>query len=258
MTAPALTELDHLSYSSISSYLACGANWKMHYIDHIPAPTSPALLFGSAFHGTIEAHLKGEGDITNLWRANWAEQLEKNPGVEWDDSPEELCNDGLRMLTHKDVLAGISDIQPQIDDSGPRIERKVELHVPGVPIPIVGYIDIIAQDAVPGDFKTSSTRWSDDKAIAETQPLFYLAALNQMGETVPGWRFRHFVFVKTKTPQFQRIEHSHNPGQLMWLFKQIKSVWDGIEAGVFPLNSGGWKCSPKFCDYWQLCRGKWS
>jgi putative RecB family exonuclease len=250
------TELDHLSYSSISSYLACGHNWRMHYLDKIKTGTTPALLFGSAFHGTIEGYLKKEGDISDLWRANWANQIEKNPDVDWDGTPEEHHNNGLRMLTHKDVLEGLANIHPGQDAEGIRIERKVELRVPGVPLPIVGYIDIITNDGVPGDFKTSSMRWTDDKALAETQPLFYLAALNQMGETVPGWRFRHFVFVKTKTPQFQRIEHTHNPAQLMWLFKQIRSVWAGIEAGVFPLNSGGWKCSPSYCDYWHLCRGK--
>ena len=257
MTAP--TELDHLSYSSISSWIACGYNWKLKYVDHIPAPTSPALLFGSAWHGTIETYLKDnkKSNLVDLWREQWDIQIKTNPGVEWDANPEELHNDGVRMLGHKDIQEGLLSINPAMDDGGHRIERKVELRVPGVPLPVIGYIDIIASDGVPGDFKTSSTRWSDDKAIAETQPLFYLAALNQAGETVPGWRFRHYVFVKTKTPQFQMIEHVHNPGQLMWLFKQIKSVWDGIEAGIFPLNSGGWKCGPRFCDYWAMCRGKW-
>jgi hypothetical protein len=44
-----MTELDHLSYSSISSYLGCGQNWKFHYKDEIKTPTSPELVFGSAF-----------------------------------------------------------------------------------------------------------------------------------------------------------------------------------------------------------------
>ena len=74
---------------------------------------------------------------------------------------------------------------------------------------MVGYIDVITADGIPGDFKTSARTWTVDKALNETQPLFYLAALNQIGVREVNLRFRHYVFVKTKTPQFQVIEHSH-------------------------------------------------
>lgn len=252
-------DLEHLSYSSISSYLACGYNWKLHYLDKIATPGSPALVFGSAWHGTLERFLQSgyQADLVGAWREEWAKEVGANPEVDWGAGPEELCNDGVRMLSSAEIRAGLLSIRPAIDKDGARIERKVELRVPGVPLPIIGYIDIVTDDGVPGDFKTSARAWSADKATGETQPLFYLAALNQAGETVPGWRFRHFVFVKTKTPQFQVIEHHHNPGQLLWLFSMIRSVWEGIEAGVFPMNPGSWKCSPSFCDYYARCRGRW-
>lgn len=255
-----MIELDHLSYSSISAFQSCGMYWKLKYIDKVPAGTSPALLLGSATHGAIESYLiNGKtGDLVTEFRSAWGVQMERNQQVAWGmDSPEEVANDGIRILSHPDVVAGINAIISGVDDVGIKIERKIELRVPGVPMPLVGYIDIITNDSVPGDFKTSGTKWTPDKAVNEIQPLVYLAALNQLDPKSTQWSFRHYVFVKTKTPQFQMIEHTHNPAQLMWLFKMIKHAWDAIDAGAFVENPGSWKCSSVYCEYWNQCRGKY-
>lgn len=254
-----MTTLEHLSYSSISSYLTCGQAWKYHYLDKVPTPTAPELVFGSAFHGTIERFIGNghQGDILTAWQESWNEQLERNKEISFaPDTPESFCNQGVRMFNHPDIQQGILSIKAGQDETGMMIERKIELRVPGVPVPIVGYIDIITADGVPGDFKTSSKSWTADKALSEMQPLFYLAALNQLGIHVPNLRFRHYVFVKTKTPQFQVLEHTHTQGQMLWLFTMIRKVWEAIDAGIFPPNPTGWKCNPQYCDYWTMCRGK--
>lgn len=246
--------IEHLSYSSISAYLACGQAWKFKYIDQIPTPTSPELVFGSAFHGTVEQYLANDyqDDLLQLWQQNWSTQLEQNPDIEWvRDTPESYCNLGIRMFSNEDIQRGILNIHAD------KIETLVELHVPGVPIPVIGYIDVITTDGIPGDFKTSAKSWTMDRALNEMQPVFYLAALNQLGIHSHSYRFRHYVFVKTKTPQFQVIEHAHSPGQMFWLFTMICKVWQAIDAEVYPLNPSTWKCNPLYCEYWSMCRGKY-
>lgn len=253
-------ELDHLSYSSVSSYLLCGANWKYHYLDKIPSPKSGALVFGSAFHNTVEGFIAGghQGDLVGLWRENWAAQLEADQVSDFaGESPEILLNQGVRMFSNDEIRQGILSIHAATNEAGkPAIETRVELRVPGVPVPIVGYIDIITPSG-PGDFKTSARAWTQDKADDELQTLFYLAALNQMGKPVEDGGFTHYVFVKTKTPQFQKIQHTHKNSQIFWLFQLIQSVWKGIESGVYPINPTGWKCTPQYCDFYRLCRGRW-
>jgi hypothetical protein len=236
----------------------CAAAWKFHYIDKIQTPTAPALVFGSAFHNTIEDWLAGKAEsLTEAWSSEWKKQTE-GQDVDWGtDIPEEMFNKGIDIFTNDDILAELQNTFFTHTEM-PVIETKVELSIPEVPVPVIGYIDIITGDKVPGDFKTSSRSWSQDKALDETQPLFYLAAMNQMGFPVEGWRFRHYVFVKTKTPKFQVFEHVHNPGQILWMFGMIQKVWKGIEAGVFPENPTGWKCNPRYCDFWSICRGKLS
>lgn len=266
-------ELTHLSYSSISSFLLCPASWKYHYIDKVPTKTGTALVFGSAFHNAIEnfflekAKNEKTKTLVQFWQAAWKEETHIKVGddkpvlrndIDWgQDTPEKLENDGVKMFSHGDIISGIMGIAPLVSDGVPVLETKVELRVPGVPIPIIGYIDIITKDEIPADFKTSSRAWSDDRAADELQTLFYLAALNQAGTVVPDWAFTHYVFVKTKTPQFQKFTHKHNPKQLVWLFKLIQNVWGAINSGYFPENPTSWKCSEKWCDFWSICRGKY-
>ena len=246
--------VDHLSYSSITAYLSCPRSWQFKYVEKAPTYATPELAFGSAIHEAVEKYVQqpiGERQpATAFWSSAWASATERQPVVWGADNKEAHYNKGMDILSNEQIIYNLNTLQAT------KIEEKVELRVPGVPIPIIGYIDIQTEDGIPGDFKTSARSWTQDRAQSETQSLFYLAALNQAGRTVPGWKFRHYIIVKTKTPQWQVFEHSHSPGEVFWLFGMIAAVWKGIEAGVFPENPGSWKCSANYCDFWTKCRGR--
>ena len=266
MATPAnVIGIQHLSYSSASAYLRCGRNWKFRYLDRIPAPTSPALLFGGVFHSTIEAYIRnvskgGESAaLTEIWERQWTSKLaQEADNVAWgDETPDALRAEGVRMLQTPEIARTIKGVTPLVSRNGHiHIEDFVELEVSGVPVPVVGYIDIIDSDGVPGDFKTASRAWSERAAQGELQPLFYLAALRQAGHSGnPEMRFRHYVFTKTRNPAAQVIETRRKPQEIEFLFELVREVWRGIEAGVFVPNPMTWKCSPKYCEYWAICRG---
>jgi len=254
MTAPAI---DHLSYSSITLYLDCPEAWRRKYILKDPVKSSPALVVGSAFHGTVERLVQvTDGDVVKIWDEEFKKATAKD-AVEWGlDTPEQHYNDGLRMLTHPTIKTAIADIHPGQDEAGYKIERKVELRVPGVPIPVIGYIDAILDDGTPADFKTSKMSWTEAKASDSLQTLFYLAAMNQMGIPV-NWKFKHLVFVKTKEPKFQMLEHSHKPAEIFFLMDIVARVWKAIELDVYPINPTGWRCNEQYCDFFANCRGKY-
>ncbi len=149
----------------------------------------------------------------------------------------------------------MADLSTQ-DEHGPYIERKIELRVPDVPIPVIGFVDMIDANGVPTDFKTSGKSWSMDKARGEIQPLFYLAALIQNGINAHQLRFRHVVFVRTKTPQIQILESQFTFNDIFWLLEMLAKVWAAIRENHFPCNPLAWSCSEKWCSYWSLCRGK--
>lgn len=251
--------IEHLSYSSISTWLMCPRSWKFRYIEKIPVPTSPALIFGSAVHAVVEAYVVDRSiPMVELWPTAWSKQMSENEGrITWgNDTPEALHNDGIRLLSAADIVKAVDGIQVATDTQGTVIERKIELRVPEVPIPIIGYIDLIDTDGIPHDIKTSSKSWGADKAKSETQPLFYLAALIQAGVLTHQLRFRHVVFVKTKTPQVQVIESKFTYVDVFWLLGLIAEVWKAIESRAFPPNPNTWKCSETWCEYWRMCRGK--
>lgn len=265
-TSVATPKITRLSYSSTSTYLTCGRSWKFRYIDKVPVPTAARMLFGSAFHDTIEAYLRSviEGHETRplpeIWDREWTRRLKREgEDAEWgDDSPEELHATGVRVLETPEVVETIEGISPLVSPYGHiYIEEWVKMRVPGVPVPIVGRVDIITSDHVPGDFKATSRRWSEEKARAELQPLFYLASLRQQGfPHKEEMRFRHYVFTTTEDATAQVIETQRDPHEIPFLFELIREVWEGISAGVFVPNPNTWKCSPDYCEYWGICRGK--
>ncbi len=255
-------ELNHLSYSSLSAYQLCPKSWEWKYSKGIKAPPSPSLVLGSAFHSTIEAQLRAQVageqfEPAQGWNTAWLQALEKGE-INWgEESPEQTYNQGLRLVAHPDSQKLIQSISPAYGEDGKLcVEKYIELRVPGVPIPIIGYIDVIETSGVLADFKTSARSWNADKAKGELQPLFYLAALSQAGyKANPLYQFRHYVWLKLKTPQVQTFTTQHDLGRLFWILQTIREVWQGISAGVFPPNNSTWKCSPKWCDYYNICRG---
>lgn len=254
--------IEHLSFSSISNYLICPKSWKYKYLDRIPTKTSPALLFGSAWHGLVESIVTGNVDPARKrdhFKADFEErvsQAEANGGIEWgNETPATMINMAYRWLASSEIKNGIETVKVLRDENGPAIERKITVNVPGVPVPVIGYIDVITEDGVCGDFKTSAKSWSDKQASDSLQPLFYLAGLRQEGIPVE-MKFRHYVFVKTKEPKFQMIETRYDPMRLLFLFGLIKNVWDAMDRGAYFENPGSWKCAEGNCEFWKICRGR--
>jgi hypothetical protein len=222
-----------------------------------------ALTFGSAFHNAIEAYLKDEREnrkpLAQYWRRHWNEAIERDglENIDWSDgNPDTHFQNGLSMLTADTIQQTLDEIEPLRDDKRAHIEDRIELQVPGVPIPLIGYIDIITADGVPGDFKTASRKWWGDKADKSMQPTFYLAALNQNGyELNTDMAFKYYIFTKTKNPAAQILSTKRTNFDLVWLFDMVLETWRAIEAEHFPPNPTGWKCSEKYCEFWNICRG---
>lgn len=262
--------VQHLSHSSVTTYTSCARSWKYSYLQKVKTPSAPALMFGSAFHDAVEGYLVDldmcEGkDITPLterWRHAWGAQVSEAGEVDWGVSTEkEFLNLGLKMLKRQGIVAAIEDIMLFGGDDVPIadvVERKVEFTVPGVPVPVIGYIDVIDEDGVPIDLKTASRAWNAGREHDELQPAFYIAALDQGGwEHNPKSLFRYYIFTKTKSPEVYVLETSRSRADIQWCFGLIQDVWDGIENEIFPPTGiGSWKCSPKWCGYWPLCRGR--
>jgi len=259
----------HLSHSSINTYMMCPASWKFRYADKIKMPVNAALPFGTAIHKAIQTYISAKvlhpdeaRPLFELWPQCWRDTLaEQRQEVNWDKPQTYYDNLGLSMLKAPSIERAIEDIEPAFKslmtmEKVPIIEQRIEFKIPSVPIPIIGYIDLITSDGVPIDLKTSARKWSRGKEHFELQPDFYLIGLAQDGFIVPDNKFRYYIFTKTKAPICQILETQRSWPQIFWTLNLIKEIWQAIEAGSFPPNTSGWKCQPKYCEYWELCRGR--
>lgn len=233
----------HLSYSQISLFKECAKLWQASYRQGKKQVPNSDLVFGSAIHKALEYRVaKQAPDILAFWDHIWLKEFSLQPNVAWHVSPEELHDLGRRIFSAKQVLALVDSVEPMMINNRPVIERKIEWRIPGVP-PIVGYIDCIANDGVPIDFKTTSTMWSIGHARQETQPLFYMAALDSLGEHDHQYRFRHFVITKGAFPTAQVLETERTAEQVEEIKAIIAQVWEQISTANFQPNAGSWLCS---------------
>lgn len=271
--------IEHLSYSAISCYINCARVFKFRYIDKIKTPTTSSQAFGGAFHWAVEEYIltgfagSAARPVDKMFIDAWARKLEQEKTIAYQDkeSANSLLELGKAMLSSELTVTGggpkrkvrnasvfLNDVVPMIDNDGtPVVETRIKMFVPGVPVPIIGYVDWISVNGVPTDLKTSSRAWNAKRARDELQVNFYLLAL-MSSNLNPDLCFQHIVFTKSaKNPKVQIIKTKRTAAELLWTMKLINDVWQAIETKAFPPSGiGGWLCSDRWCSYWPMCRGK--
>lgn len=257
--------LDHLSASSATTYGTCARLWKGLYKDGLPRTVTPPLVFGSAWDRTVEGALRaradslerGEGSaayrlsrerLLGRWLDAWGRSVaeaEDTGRMAWaGDLPADLENEGRRMCALPATAQTLEALAVKREASGLALQRRVSLSVPGVPVPVIGFLDVLLEDGTVVDVKTARRPWHPDKPRRELQPRVYLAALQQEGYPLSGLRFRHLVWVRGARPQVQVLETEFSQGELFVGMEMLAQVWRGIAAGAFPPAFGCWRCGP--------------
>jgi hypothetical protein len=269
----------HLSQSSLALYGDCARLWKGLYLDHLPRTRSPALVIGSAFDAVLERALRDASSeraggpavpvtpqtLLARWVAAWREQLhgdgsqrtgawtERAPEpIVWGDEPEAQAEaSGRALVLAPETAALLRELRPALEPDGPALQRRVTLTLPGVGVPVIGYLDAVLDDGTPCDFKTARRPWAEDKAFRELQPRLYLLALRAEGfplaRTFLGkWAFRHYVWTRPGPGggrvRLQRIDTAFADDDLALAAEAVQASWRGMQAGAYPPNLGSWRC----------------
>lgn len=233
--------VDHLSYSQIQNYLLCGRHYKFGYIDGIEKPDNDNLLFGKAWHKMIDL-VAGTPQPIN---EKFYEVLEG----ELSHENHELIARMAKSIPIQAHLQGLNIAQSEL---------RFEFTVPNVEVPVIGFIDAILDNGTPVDFKTAARKWSQDKADSDLQATFYIAGMHKLGlvsiEDFPV-KFEYHIFTKTKNPDVQVLETWRTAEDVLGLFGLVGVVWDAIRRDVFVPNPTSWKCSERYCEFWERCKG---
>lgn len=255
-----LRKKPHLSASAIGDYVECGLLYKFGRVDKLPMEyKSDALEFGSVIHRVLEEYYREKmignhmslKDIHKSFEEHWTDTAEDRDDIQYKKGKDfkALLMDG------KDLLTAWHN---KLSDDGYRvlaIEEAFSFSLPGIPIPVIGGIDLIEEDdagtIIVTDFKTSSKSFSISEVDGNQQLTTYQMAIKSNGFSDREILLKLDCLIKTKTPKFEQYYTIRTPDDEQRMLKKIIQVWDGIKKGVFVPNDTSWKCNN--CSYKNAC-----
>jgi len=260
MVLSELRQQPHLSASSIGEYVECSLLYKFGRIDRLPMEhKAEALEFGTCIHRVLEqfysARMIGEKmllkDIHQIFKTVWTSIAKDNDDIKYSGE-----NDFKSLLMYgKDLLTAWYNKLPDDGFTILAIEESFSFTLPGIPIPIIGAMDLVEEDnsgtIIITDFKTSGRSYSRDEISSNQQLTMYKIAAKHNGYADREILLRFDTLIKTKTPKFEQYWTVRSELDERRLTKKASQVWDGISKGVFVANDTSWKC--KGCAYKQAC-----
>ena len=167
--------IETLSATSLSKAVSCPEAWRRRYLLHEREGFGVDKFVGTVDHETVAAYMTDkmntgvtwdESSLSSAYTYCWSDQLEKSEAdgekPAWGaQSPSKLAEHGQLMV--KTYVEKAADTVAPV-----AVEQLFEQTLPGVPVPLIGYIDIETKDKIV-ERKTSKTRVNVPR---------------------PGWRFQ--------------------------------------------------------------------
>ncbi len=256
--ARSITGRPYLSWTQVSQYQLCPRAFAFKYVEREEPDFVPSsLLYGSAMHEAFakvhEHQMEGlptpsgeqlAGKVSNLLGASLLPVKYAKT-----ETPDSLAALGRRMV---DAFLASPDSSP-VGEAICIEDRAAGVVDPLIP-PIEGKVDYVRRvgdELVLRDYKTSRSRWNQDK-VEENAPQLRLYA-TLLDRELSGWKVTELEFV-TVTKAVKPVVALHQvrikPESVQACIDQIGEVWHGIKEGVFPTRPG-WPC--KSCPYASKC-----
>ena len=259
MTLAELRKLPHLSASSIGTYIDCGLKYKLAKIDKLPpAFKSDSLVYGSTIHRVLEVYHEARmhdervplSMILELFEDYWGEELKKTSNIKFKKgvTAKSLLHEGKSLLTV------YCDKYPYDDFKVIGVEESISFTIPGLPVAIIGAIDLLEEDEsgtlIITDHKTAGKAFSMAEVNRNMQLTIYQIA---MRKEYPGRDIllKLDALIKTKKPRFEQFYTFRDDLDEQRTIKKILAVWDGIQKEVFIPNEESRYCSG--CEYKFHC-----
>lgn len=249
-----------LSYSMLSTALRCNRLYKHLYVDKLTPeePPSLSLHFGTALHMAINAILEGGGGQAGVavFMAYWGSVRGlpfRNERYDWPEYGEMGS-----VFIERFTRLYAKRLEPQL------MERRLYVKSPsydtGLRLTFEGTPDFFGDlDGVPTllDFKTSGTRYDNDKHATADQMRLY-AYMVQQGLKVEVKQIAYLVFVKSvKTPSIQLQVAPLDQAELLARIKNMEVQADQLTyKGAYPQNFGACLDFGRKCPFWDKCHGK--
>ena len=263
-----LRKTEHLSASSIGTYVECSLLYKFSKIDKLPIEQkSDSLEFGSSIHAVLEQYyqekLIGERlllkDIHEIFEKVWKQREEDKTDIQYTKGHD---FQSLLMLG-KDLLTVWYQKLNSDNYTILGVEEAFSFHLPGIELPFIGSLDLLEEDEagtiIITDHKTSSRAYSASEVDQNQQLTLYQLALKSLGYADREILLKFDTLIKKKNPAFEQYWTTRSEIDEIRLVRKFVKVWEGIQAGIFIPNDTSWKCSnclhKAACDDWFLNGG---
>jgi putative RecB family exonuclease len=255
-----LRQKPHLSASSIGDYMECGMLYRFSRVDRLPMQfVADSLVFGTAIHKTLEEFYREKltgnkltlKDIHQIFEKHWHETADGRNEIQYAEGKDFKT----LLMQGTDLLSVWYQKLPEDAFKIIGIENAFSFTLPGLPIPVVGAMDLIEEDdsgtIIITDFKTSKRSYSTDEIDKNPQMTIYQLAAKANGFSEREIILRFDCMIKTLKPKFEQYYTVRTGVDEARLIKKIHQVWRGISAEVFIPNDQSFR--HKNCAYRNVC-----
>ncbi|MFC1833636.1 RecB family exonuclease [Thermodesulfobacteriota bacterium] len=252
---------DHLSWSSISTYMQCSLKWRYHYLDRLePEFTSAALVFGRAVHEAIRAFLQStlNGDrlttdnLTDVYRQVWLSH--DGPEIRFGSRDSE---DGLQEKAQGLLSLFVEEYKP--DTEVIAVEESFEMDLqellPEQPCKLprfVGVVDSIQKQNGSTcliDYKTAARRPNGN--VNTMQLVAYSMGAAGLGYESDELDYSFEYLLKTKEPAVVSYPVQITDEDRERFLRTVVRVWKAIQGSIFYPNPS-FMCGS--CGYQSKCK----
>jgi len=251
--------MSHVSSTAISDFIQCPEAFRQKRILRYPDRMNQARFIGIVDHSThainFSQKINSGEDLTTeemltAYSLAWEHTLNHEGEPVWKEDPVKTYSRGEQMITlyHEQVSPNVMPIA---------VEQRFEEKINGLPIPVVGYIDL-EEETVVRERKTAANRVSAPKPRWRFQGRVYQLAT--------GKPVQWDVVTKQVTPQL--VTADTVPAMLMPIQNKdttVRMIRQTVEAmadiydrygpdNPWPTNGlfgEDWNC--KQCSYQETC-----
>lgn len=248
--------------------MRCPRQYELRYIQGLIRPPGAALVLGHAFHEAMAGLAMEKANGAKVEQDQAADlfvdafDAEAEGEVDWgEEKPGQIKDAGVAMTT-AGARTWVAPLRPW-EIAG--VEAKFDVLIPdydvGKAVPFTGFRDLVlvgeTGDLTVVDYKTSSRKWPSNRVDKEIQPLAYALPEYLLAGVVPPFRF-DVVVRPSRDGEVRTQSFPVQPDQaaVEWWLDTVRRAYRLVQAGVFMPNPTGWWCSPKWCGYYDLCRGR--
>jgi hypothetical protein len=246
--------IDHLSFSSVDTYLACPMQWYFRYVEGVKRPPNIFLKFGGCGHEALKFNNMNKWETGNDLPANivtdkFADEfsVQRKTIEDWDGEDPDKSYD-----KHQKIGAGfmgdyMEHVAPTFKPAS-QPEAKGELKIGN--IPLIYYIDLETDKTIV-DYKFVGSKKSERDVKNSLQMWLYSIARKKEDTSMMFFNKKNGD-IYDEVATIDDTDRTHARRIVLTTARAITS------GAFFPRKPDGqeaWRCTPKFCGYYHMCRG---